>query len=145
MTQIEIAASPETVRSVFLDWQRYKEWHQAWTFTTHDSTKQPADLKPGDGIKVDLKGTIINPVIVENSPNSFQWRGSLYGFFVGVHQFHFTPSETAPGNTTLVQKEDFGGPLSFLVRPGWSLAKQTQANFEVFNKDLKAAAEKMGR
>jgi hypothetical protein len=48
------------------------------------------------------------------------------------------------GNTTLVQKEDFGGLLAFLVSPGWSMAKQTQANFEDFNVRIKEAVEKSG-
>lgn len=80
----------------------------------------------------------------ENSTASFKWRGSLYGLFVGTHQFIFQPGETA-GSTMLVQKEDFSGPLAFFMRPGWSAATQTRANFQAFNEDLKAAVEKAGR
>jgi hypothetical protein len=61
---------------------------------------------------------------------------------LGTHQFHFSPSQKTPGGTTLVQQEDFTGPLAVLFRPGWSMGTQTQGNFEAFNRDLKAAVEK---
>ncbi|KAF2269166.1 hypothetical protein CC78DRAFT_453870 [Lojkania enalia] len=144
-TSIEIAASPAIVRSVFLDFKRYKEWHQGFFFSTLDASKQPTDLQPGDKIKVDMGGTGFRPVIVENSPSAFQWHGSLYGIFDGTHQFYFQPSEKTSGGTTLVQKEDFSGLLSFLVGPGWSFAKKTEGNFARLNKDLKAESEKVAK
>lgn len=55
-TQTEVAASPETVRSVFLDFQRHKEWHHVYTIKCVDPTIQPANLKPGDKLDVDIKG-----------------------------------------------------------------------------------------
>jgi len=64
------------------------------------------------------------------------------GLFVGEHQFYFKESDKTPAGTTLVQKEDFSGLLSFLQRPGWKFAIQTQGNFEKLNQDIKAAAEK---
>jgi hypothetical protein len=72
-TQIEIAAPPETVRSVvcrylaqsiyktnkweFLDFNRYPEWHRAWSFSTGDLGKEATDLQPGDRFKMNRKGT----------------------------------------------------------------------------------------
>ncbi|KAI5460084.1 hypothetical protein BGZ63DRAFT_455619 [Mariannaea sp. PMI_226] len=142
-TEIEIAASPETVRSVFLDFQRYKDWHQTSAIVPSVSDKQAVNLAPGDRIKVDLKGTVIHPTVVENSPNSFQWRGNLYGLLVGTHQFHFTPSQKTQGATTLVHKEDFSGLLALLFSPGSGMTNQTAGNFESFNKDIKVAAERV--
>ncbi|KAF2094254.1 hypothetical protein NA57DRAFT_60886 [Rhizodiscina lignyota] len=111
VTQIEIAASPKTVRAVFLDFQRYKEWHQDWTFESLNPNVQPADLMPEDRLKIDLKGTTIKPVVL------------------------------SPKKTILVQKEDLNGLLAFLFRPGWGMRKQTVEGFETFNRDLKATIE----
>ncbi|KAF2786101.1 hypothetical protein K505DRAFT_260652 [Melanomma pulvis-pyrius CBS 109.77] len=139
--EIEIEASPETVRSILLDFQRHNEWNQHWTLTALDSSKQPANLKPGDKIKIVTKGMVLHPVVVENSASSFGWRASFGGIVSGTHMFHFTPSQRNPGGTTLTQKEDFGGLLSFLVGALFSPAK-LQIDFEANNKDLKAVAEK---
>jgi hypothetical protein len=66
----------------------------------------------------------------------------LYGLFNGTHQFYFNPSQTNPGNTTFVQKEDFTGPLAFVMREGWSPYEATRKVFEAFNKDIKEEVEK---
>ncbi|KAK0703084.1 hypothetical protein B0T26DRAFT_729782 [Lasiosphaeria miniovina] len=143
-TQIEIAAPPEVVRSVFLDFDQYKEWHPSWlSIAVVDPAKRPADLQPKDVLKVGLKTYYFNPTVVENTPSCFSWLGNLYGLLLGTHQFHFTPSEQTPGGTTLVHKEDFSGAIAFMFRSGWSAAKSTGGNFEQFNQDLKAAAEKV--
>ncbi|RYP26548.1 hypothetical protein DL768_011688 [Monosporascus sp. mg162] len=138
-TQIEIAATPET----FLDFQRYKEWHQTFSITSLDPGKQPMDLKPGDRLEVDIKGFSFKSTVVENSPECFQWLGSVPVLFHGAHQFHFSHSQETPGGTTLVQKEDFTGLLAFMMRPGWRMEKQSRENFNALNRDLKAAAEKV--
>ncbi|KAF3076039.1 hypothetical protein CFAM422_000965 [Trichoderma lentiforme] len=79
-TQIEIAATPAAVRSVFIDFARYTQWQQGWKFEPADSGKQPLDLKPGDGLKVKMNGTSMQPIVMkENSADSFQWEGSLLG------------------------------------------------------------------
>ncbi|KAF2639342.1 hypothetical protein P280DRAFT_470710 [Massarina eburnea CBS 473.64] len=158
-TTIEIASPPETVRAVvspsspfrvqyanspqFLDWQNYKSWNDRWTLTPLEpSDRIPTDLQPGDKITADMKGTVFRPVIVENSLAAFKWLGSLYGLFEGQHEFHWQRSQTIPGGTTMLQKEDFTGPLTYFVREGSSGGLQTKSNFESFNRDLKAEAEK---
>ncbi|KAF2242712.1 hypothetical protein BU26DRAFT_524277 [Trematosphaeria pertusa] len=70
-TRIEIAASPEAVRSVLLDFQRCAEWTQRYAFSTLND-KQPTDLQSGDRIKVDMKGTVFHPtVVVKHRVNPF--------------------------------------------------------------------------
>lgn len=81
--EIEIAGSPEMVRSVvryatqsvisesshaqqFLDFQRPNEC--GWKFATSDPKKQPVDLQPGDQLKIDLRGTKFNPKVVVGDP-----------------------------------------------------------------------------
>lgn len=88
-TKIEIAASPAAVRSVvrkdlplsmaiimiespcvlnvclqFLDFARYTQWKPGWIIQPVDASKQPLDLKPGDGLKVSMDGKAHNPVVV---------------------------------------------------------------------------------
>jgi hypothetical protein len=66
--EIEIAASPESVRAVvscllgrkrhhadtqqFMDWQHYNEWHQNFNFKPLDSSRTPMDLQPGDKMRI---------------------------------------------------------------------------------------------
>ncbi|PKK45772.1 hypothetical protein CI102_9031 [Trichoderma harzianum] len=141
-TQIEIAATPAAVRSVFIDFARYTQWQQGWKFEPGDSDKQPLDLKPGDGLKVKMNGTSMQPIVMENSANSFQWEGSLLGLMKGVHQFHFTPSEINLGGTTFTHKEDLRGILITLSSPLWSSGEISPSSWNQFNSDLKKEVEK---
>ncbi|KAK2041374.1 cytochrome P450 [Colletotrichum somersetense] len=63
LAEIEIKAPPADVRSVFLDFQRYKEWSQGWTLTPMEPGKTPSDLKDGDQIQANMKGMTFKPVI----------------------------------------------------------------------------------
>ncbi|KAI1385653.1 uncharacterized protein F4822DRAFT_413813 [Hypoxylon trugodes] len=143
--QTEIAAPPEVVRSVFLDFQQHKEFHHIFTIKSLDPSIQPVNLKPGDKLDVDIKGYPFKfqfqPTIIENSPGTFQWLGSVPLLLGGKHEFYFSQSQETPGGTTLIQKEDFTGLLAFLTGPKWSFGKTSIHNFETLNKDLKTAAE----
>ncbi|KAH7128809.1 hypothetical protein B0J11DRAFT_525872 [Dendryphion nanum] len=141
VTEIEIAASPAAVRSRLLDFAGYKEWHPDWTLTTHDTSKSGVDLRPGDKISCDMKGTKFSPVINENSENALKWTGDLLGLFVGTHQFYYHPSQKTPGGTTFIQREDFTGPLSYFVREGSGGGISTRANFERLNSNLAKSFE----
>ena len=78
----------------------------------------------------------------ENSANSFAWRASIAGLISIVHGFHFSPSQEPKGGTTLIHKEDFAGPLAFLIGVLKSPV-QIKSDFEKFNADLKDAAERV--
>ncbi|KAH7322427.1 hypothetical protein B0I35DRAFT_182657 [Stachybotrys elegans] len=143
-TKVEIAASPAAVRAVFMDFARYTQWQPGWNIQLIDSTKSPLELATGDRLKVSMNGNMHHPVVVENSPNSFQWEGSLFGLAKGVHQFHFKPSETTPGATTFVQGEDFRGLLITLSSPWWNGKKFDMSPWDRFNSDLKNEVEKRG-
>lgn len=69
----------------------------------------------------------------------------MYGLFDAQHEFHFAPSETTPGGTTLLQKEDFTGMLTYFMREGSQLGTQFKTNFEGFNKELKKEVERRER
>jgi hypothetical protein len=52
------------------------------------------------------------------------------------------PSQVTPSCTTLVQTEEFGGLFGSLV-PVFVSTVQLKTNFEAFNEELKAEAEKV--
>ncbi|KAF2113269.1 hypothetical protein BDV96DRAFT_601448 [Lophiotrema nucula] len=143
-TEIEIAASPETVRSVFLNWPSYPSWNNNFRLTPPKG-KEAKDLQKKEYIKVEIVDAMkFSPYITKNDADGFSWMGFGYYIFNGEHQFSWTKSEKTPGGTTLVQKEDFSGLLSFLVAPGWSQGKKTAANFSAFNEAVKKEAERLG-
>ncbi|KAH7177020.1 hypothetical protein EDB81DRAFT_898625 [Dactylonectria macrodidyma] len=138
---IEIQAPPATVRSVFIDFPRLKEWSK-WTVEASEPGKHPSEWKAGVRLKANLNSFKFPATIVENSAESFQWIGSLPGLFTGTHEFHFYPSSQHPGGTTFTQTENFSGLLAFVMGPGWSARKKTLENWNTFNADLKKEVEK---
>lgn len=143
-TEVEIQASPATVRSVLKDFASYKQW-SSWTIEPIDSSagKTSSELKPEENrLKVDMKGTVFRPLVKENSTECFAWEGSLYGLLVGRHEFVWSSSNKTQGGTTMAQKEDFHGVLAFMFAPGWSPRKSTLEGWNAFFRDLKKEAEK---
>ncbi len=142
--EIEIQAPPAKVRSVFMDFPRFKRWSN-WTIEPIDTStgKSSAELKPEeDRLKVDMKGTVFRPLVKENPTECFAWEGSLYGLLVGRHDFTWSPSKKKAGGTTMFQKEEFGGLLAFMFAPGWSPRKSTLEGWDAVFADLKKEAEK---
>lgn len=77
----------------------------------------------------------------EMTRDSFTWDGSVGGLLIGRHKFAFLPSKSNPGGTTLLQREDWLGPLSVPFRLGpkqWSHGE----GWTRFNEDIKKEAEK---
>ncbi|KAF9876379.1 activator of hsp90 atpase 1 family protein [Colletotrichum karsti] len=142
-TEIEIAAPPATVRSVFLDWQRYSEWTKVWTIKPNEDAKKPSDLTKGDYVAANLKGFAFKPAMVENTEELFKWDGSIPLLFSGQHSFYFKPSDKTPGGTTWVQVEDFSGLLAFLMKPVFGFTKTTLKNWREFDEDIKKESERI--
>ncbi|KAK8118882.1 activator of hsp90 atpase 1 family protein [Apiospora kogelbergensis] len=139
--EIEIRAPPALVHSVLLDFDRYRDWTHTsrWAITTD---KKVQDLKPGDVIRVDLGGMSFRPALVGITDNSLTWDGSLWGLLTGRHFFHVLPSETTPGSTVLVQKEEWTGPLSVPFRLGKNKHWDHGPGWDRFNEDIKAECER---
>ncbi|KAF6798894.1 activator of hsp90 atpase 1 family protein [Colletotrichum sojae] len=142
-TEVEIAAPPATVRSVFLDWERYHEFTNVWTITTRTESTKAHELKEGDTVKASIKGMTFKPKIVENKPELFSWCGSLPYIFTGTHSFHFRPSTQTPGGTVMTQEESFSGLLAQLIGPFPSLMNGTRKNWREFDQDIKDESEKL--
>ncbi|KAF2169448.1 hypothetical protein M409DRAFT_52687 [Zasmidium cellare ATCC 36951] len=147
-TQIEIAAPPERVREILLDFPRLNEWHQSGHFKSIEiaARKTEGVLSVGDKLKVVMEEMTFTPVILKNDPSELKWRGSLPLIFTGDHSYRFLPSETIPGGTLFIQEENFTGLLSpvMKVKEGKrDFAWKNLRGFEGLNADLKAEAERV--
>ena len=84
------------------------------------------------------------PYLQSNSPTEFSWLGrSILGLINGLHTFEFLPSDSTPGGTTFVQKEEFSGWLGFLMTLA-VVERKTAVNFGILNQDLKRWVEGKG-
>ncbi|PQE34041.1 Polyketide cyclase dehydrase protein [Rutstroemia sp. NJR-2017a WRK4] len=127
ITKVEIAASPEVVRRVLLDFSKIPEWHTGLVKTI-------TPLDNDDPVSVGKK------LHCTNTPTKFAWQGPPVMSVSGLHSFLFEPSTVTPGNTTFTQMEEYSGPISFLMQP-WLMGRTIKGQFEKFNADLKARCE----
>ncbi|KAK3368550.1 hypothetical protein B0H63DRAFT_528916 [Podospora didyma] len=143
--QIEIEASLAVVHSIFMDFARYKEWHECWTVEVVDRNKRPADLKVGDQLRVNMRGMpmVFHPYVGGNSSESFVWEERLPGILYGRHHFIFASSEVTPGGTTFIQREDFQGSVTVFFSQKSANDRGVSANWEAFNQALKKEAERV--
>ncbi|GJC90756.1 hypothetical protein ColLi_13594 [Colletotrichum liriopes] len=140
--RIEILASPSTVRSVFLDFQRYSQWQDVFQIEPITPGQNPTELKKGDRVKVNMRGFVFRPYIEENSDACLTWAITIPPLFYGTHFFFFAPSEENPGCTTFIQREDFQGLVTVPFWP-WRNGGKPSEPWEAFNASLKAEAEKV--
>jgi hypothetical protein len=138
-TSVIIAAPPPAVRETFLDFTSYPQWNP---FITSFESPFPSP-PPGTRVKLVIVGRRVEPVILENTPQTFNWKGIFLGewFFAGHHFFNFEPhgdGEEA-GMCKLVQFERFTGiGVSLLML---FIKKQTEKGFNDLNSALKARVE----
>ncbi|KAL8690176.1 MAG: hypothetical protein Q9218_004326 [Villophora microphyllina] len=139
-TKIDIAASPATVRHVFLDFAKYPAWSTegVTSITIVTSDRSDGSVAAGDIIKATAGGMTFKPKILENTQEVFRWLGSSMGLS-GEHRFHFQAN--AAGGTTFIQEEEFFGLMGIIMREGWTPGRKTEAGFKGFNRCLKARAE----
>ncbi|KAF3351529.1 hypothetical protein VD0002_g3038 [Verticillium dahliae] len=139
---IEIQASPETVRSIFLDFARYNQWQDVFDIQPATTGQSPVDLKKGDNLRVNMQGFTFRPHIEANKQDVFTWVGSIPPLLWGTHHFLFTPSTKTPGGTTFVQREDFEGLLAVPFWP-WRHSFKPSEPWARFNAGLKREAERV--
>ncbi|KAH8663612.1 hypothetical protein BGZ60DRAFT_411727 [Tricladium varicosporioides] len=138
-TTIEIKASPEAVREVFLNFSAWKDWHNGfYKAVTTLSDSDPFSV--GRKLHCSVEGMEFDVAITQNSPNIFQWQGPPVKGVAGLHTFMFEPSKVNEGGTEFTQKEEFTGTLAFLVQP-WLLGKNLDLGFRGFNEDLRRKVE----
>lgn len=141
-TSIDINAPPSVVHQTFLDFPSYPEWNP---FITSLESPIPSPIA-GTRIKFVANGRPIESTVLENTPQTFNWKGVFIAewFFAGRHCFDFEPlGDLGDGGETisckLVHYEKFTGiavwPLMLLLR------SPTEKGFNEMNKALKARVE----
>jgi hypothetical protein len=137
-TEIDIAATPETVWAILTDFAAYGEWNPFIS-----ELHAPASIGPGTKLRVRLQPpggramTLRPRVLAYEPPRTLRWLGHLgiRGLFDGEHSFVLEPTA---GGTRFVQSERFTGVLVPLV---WkSVGASTRAGFEAMNDALAARA-----
>lgn len=146
-TQIVINSTPEKVRDVILDFQKYTEWNP-FLSSFKIYTEGATTALPGTQLEIKMKlignnESTMYPIVLENSENALRWKGKLlFDFmFVGIHSFEYIAIEVdGQAKTKLIQSEEFSGFFSYFF--GWSgLLDKTKNRFEELNKALKKQIE----
>ncbi|KAM0693828.1 hypothetical protein Q7P36_005952 [Cladosporium allicinum] len=140
-TTEEIACSPAHLRKIFLDFPRLPQWTQGFIRGIEQQNPNKKTIEAGDKLTVKLEGMTFSPVVLENTPSQFKWRGSIPLLLNGDHFFRFEPSTLTPGGTTFTHGEEFSGvmagPFSW-----FGMGSKAGPGFAKFNGDLKREAEK---
>jgi len=141
-----------------LNFSAYPEWHTEWikSIEIQENEKTSESLTKGDKVQVNVEGykfvadvvvRILNTCVMtqmltlkqENTETLFSWQGPPVFTIAGLHKFHIEPTEDGAG-TIFTQSQTSTGFLSFLFSPS-VFGKKLRADYEVFNRDLKARAE----
>lgn len=136
-TSILIAASPQKVWSVLMDFERYPSWNP---FIKEIS----GEKKVGGKLTAKIESPGAKPMIFKPTVQSleeekeFSWLGRvlLPGIFDGKHIFRL--EATSSGHTRFYQEEEFKGFLLPLLS---SVLKQAEKGFELMNESLKNQSE----
>ncbi|TGO61114.1 hypothetical protein BOTNAR_0134g00120 [Botryotinia narcissicola] len=129
-TEIEINASPETVRRVLLDFPNISKWHTGFV-------KSITPLDTNDPLSVSKK---LHCVMKDFEFESIITASPPVMTVAGLHSFLIEPSKSNPGGTIFTQTEEYSGGISFLMQP-WLLGKPIKGQFEEFNTDMKKKCE----
>ncbi len=137
-TKIEIAATPERVWSILIDFIGYPQWNPFIR-----SIK--GVVKTGERLAVFIqptgsKGMTFRPAVLVAQPNQeLRWLGHflLPGIFAGEHYFQIEP--ISPGRVRFIQGEKFSGILVALAKS--KLEGETKSGFIAMNQALKILAE----
>ena len=138
-TEIEIAASPQRIWSILMDFSAYPEWNPFIRTLSGDVT-------PGRSLRASIqlpgaKAMSFRPKVrVAEHLKELRWLGHLLlpGLFDGEHYFQL--AALANGHTRFVQGEKFSGMLMslFAARLGVSIKE----GFVAMNAALKDRAER---
>jgi hypothetical protein len=137
LTEILIAAPPEVVWDVLVDFPRYPEWNPFITEITGTAAA-------GSRISVMIvapgaRGMRIRPVLLAvDRPRELRWKGALAfaALFTGEHSFVIEPHESG---SRFIHSEKFTGLLVPLFRA--SLDRYTRKGFEAMNQALRDRCE----
>jgi len=133
-TSIQIAAAPEAIWQVLIDFKSYPEWNPFIT-SLEGKPELGAQLK-AQIAPPESKGMTFTPIVLKAQPNQeFVWLGKLFikGLMDGEHSFFI--NDNGDGTCTFEQSEKFSGVLVGLFKK--KLFHSTQKGFELMNEALK--------
>lgn len=132
-TEIVIAAAPDDVWKVLVDFAAYAEWNPVMEYLEVAGTKTKVRAAKGTPAEQDFDGEITSM-----KPHVLRSQGGDPALFFGQHRWEL--HEHGSG-TRLVNAESFSGPMVQAV------LDQTRdvlvAEFDAFNAALKARAESL--
>lgn len=119
-TEIIINATPEVVRTKFLDFEKWSEWNTVIPKIevkkgniNNLETKPTLNLTLNFGRKNDPAPAPTSPKVYENSPEVFYW-GFRWGILNAEH-VHIFESIDGGKNTRFINYERMSGPLRSLI------------------------------
>lgn len=137
-TEIEIAASPQTVWEILTDLSQYEDWNPHITSAEgeiSEGSKLTIEITESDGSTMTFR-----PTVIRVAPNTeFRWLGRLLvpRLFDGEHIFEI--SALGDNEVRLVHRDNFRG---LLVLPFWNkLNTESRRGFEEMNAAIKERAE----
>lgn len=137
-TEIEIAADPNRVWDVLVDFAAYPQWNpflieMAGRPIVGETLR--AFIRP-----VGSKGMVFRPTVLAAEPGrEFRWLGRLFlpGLVDAEHRFALQP--LPGGGARFIHEERFSGVLASLFLKYYR--SQTETSFELMNRALKARSE----
>ncbi len=137
-TEIEIAAKPEQVWSLLIDFNAYPQWNpfiRSLAGVVKNGERLTAFIQPSG-----TKGMTFRPTVLAALPNQeLRWLGHLLlpGIFDGEHYFQIESIEQ--NRVRFIQGEKFSGLLVGLLKA--KLDGETKSSFIAMNQALKLLAE----
>ncbi|WP_437558809.1 SRPBCC family protein [Acidithiobacillus sulfuriphilus] len=141
VTQIDIAASPERVWSILMDFSAYPQWNpfiRSLSGVAKPGEKLRAIIQPEERRAMTFRPKVLNAA----NQQELRWLGHLGfpGLFDGEHYFQLTALSN--GYMRFTQGERFSGILVGVFVA--SMEAATKAGFDAMNQALKNRAEANG-
>ena len=138
VTQIDIAASPERVWSILMDFSAYPEWNpfiRSLSGVAKPGEKLRAIIQPEEHRAMTFRPRVLKAA----NQQELRWLGHLVfpGLFDGEHYFQLTALSN--GYMRFTQGEQFSGILVGMFIS--SMEAATKAGFNAMNQALKSRAE----
>lgn len=137
LTEISIAASPEVIWKVLMDFENYPNWNPFMVSIIGEKSignKLIVKIKPPNGKEMTFKPEIL----VFESNKKLKWLGKagLKGIFDGEHSFVLEVQ--SDGYTKFIHSERFTGILVGLSK---KMLDKTEQGFKQMNEALKQECE----
>jgi hypothetical protein len=143
-TYSDIKATPEQVRAVFFDFEKFNQWSTALPSISNATSGVTEKSAVGDTIKVFVSflGQEIKPIVTSNNEKGFSWDGKLlFNFlFYGHHYFEFEQLDET--TTRFYHGEDFSGVI-FSVYKAFKGLQNMIDFYQLFADELKTRVEEL--